>query len=564
MIAKRARRARLLIPLALLAWFVALLPAQAAPGDVATMDVQARLEPSGLLYVEQTLTFDGSPPAELTQRIATRESTVGDADYVYTISDVTARAGDRDLAPRVNPVGDAVEIVVPTEGVTGPVTMSYRVAGAVQGRIDGEQLTWRMLQGLSVPVGQITGEVRVPGLFRSLDCKAGPPNATASCRSFSGGTGADPVPTFTDGPRGAGEVVTVQVLFPPGAVEVNEQLDYRWTLGRAFSAGPLQLGLAAALLALGGIAVYLLHRRTGVDRAGGTKVIAVAEFVPVGKGEADFRVTSDVRPGEVGSLVDERVDPIDVVATVVDLAVRGHLLITELPARSAYAAADWSFTRRDDADDDSLQPYERRLLDAVAPADGTEVLVSNVGSRVNDAIAEVQSELYGEMVANGWYERRPDSTRNVWHRGALIFLVGAVALTAVLAAFTTFGLVGLAAILLGLGLLFVAQEMPARTPKGTATLRGLEVLAGELQTRPTDEAPKGKELATISKLLPYAVVLGGAERWVDAMVAADDDPDEPDPTDLSWYHAPDTWYLRDLPDSLRNFLVSLAGQLFSR
>ena len=54
----------------------------------------------------------------------------------------------------------------------------------------------------------------------------------------------------------------------------------------------------------------------------------------------------DVRPGEIGTLVDERVDPIDVTATLLDLAVRGHLLITELPRESAYARTEWELSRR--------------------------------------------------------------------------------------------------------------------------------------------------------------------------------------------------------------------------
>ena len=44
-------------------------------------------------------------------------------------------------------------------------------------------------------------------------------------------------------------------------------------------------------------------------------------------------------------MADERVDPIDVTATLVDLAVRGHLLITELPRETEFARGDWALTR---------------------------------------------------------------------------------------------------------------------------------------------------------------------------------------------------------------------------
>ena len=64
-------------------------------------------------------------------------------------------------------------------------------------------------------------------------------------------------------------------------------------------------------------------------------------------------------------------------------------------------------------------------------------------------------------------------------------------------------------------------------------------------------------------MLPYAVVLGGSERWLQALVAADGDADA-DSTDLDWYHAPDDWHLCDLPDSLGRLITTIQGKLFAR
>jgi general stress protein CsbA len=175
----------------------------------------------------------------------------------------------------------------------------------------------------------------------------------------------------------------------------------------------------------------------------------------------------------------------------------------------------------------------------------------------------VQDKLYDEVVRNGWFERRPDSTRNRWTQLALTGLIVAVVATILLAAFTTFGLVGLALIVLALGLIFVAQEMPSRTSKGSALLAGLGALRSELLSHPTTQMPPGRELEEISQLLPYAIVLGGTDRWLDAIAASDRDA-APDWADLSWYHGPADWHLRDLPDSLRNFITTVSGSLFSR
>jgi uncharacterized protein (TIGR04222 family) len=286
----------------------------------------------------------------------------------------------------------------------------------------------------------------------------------------------------------------------------------------------------------------------------------VAEFVPTGAGRTEFRVVDDIRPGHVGTVADERVDPIDVTASVVDLAVRGHLLITELPRQSAYGRSDWDLTRRTGGD--TLQPFEQELLDGIAPPGGN-VLVSELPGRVNATIAGVQDRLYDEVVRLGWFERRPDATRNRWTQLAVAGVVVALLVTVLLAVFSTFGLVGLALLVLAFGLVFVAQEMPARTAKGSALLTGLAALRSDLLTHPTSQMPPGQELSEISQLLPYAIVLGGSDRWLDAIVASDTDA-AADSTDLSWYHGPADWHLRDLPDSMRNFITTVSGTLFAR
>ena len=68
--------------------------------------------------------------------------------------------------------------------------------------------------------------------------------------------------------------------------------------------------------------------------------------------------------------------------------------------------------------------------------------MSELPSRVYETVGGVQDKLYDEVVANGWFERRPDATRNRWTQTAIGALIGAVVITVLLAAFTTFGLVG--------------------------------------------------------------------------------------------------------------------------
>ena len=532
-----------------------------AEGTASTFIAEGNLAKDGTLKVKQTITLTGAVPAELSQRFETREDLVGDRQYVQQLSDITATVKGAPVQPTIKTEDRFTTVTVPTNGST-EIVMMYTVTGAVV-TLDadgGTALQWRMLQGLSAQVTQFTATVQIPTQFSYIKCTAGSPNSTVPCTFAAAGTESAQIPTFRDGPRGEGEVVAIDIGFPPGGVASNEVIDYLWTVGRAFSAEPLPLALALGLLALGGVALYGLHRRTGVDKNPEGEISKTGEFVPTGAGQSEFRVAGDVRPGHVGTVVDERVDPIDVTATLIDLAVRGHLVINELPRENEFARTDWEIRRRDG--DDSLLPFEQQLLDGIAAPDSS-VRVSDLAGKVQESIGGVQNALYDEMVSNGWFERRPDDTRNRWTQLALAALIISVVVTGVLAAFTTFGLLGLALVVLSLGLVYIAQEMPARTAKGTALLGGLGALRSDLMSHPTNQMPPGDELREISEVLPYAIVLGGSDRWLDAMVASDTD-EHPDSDDLSWYHGPENWHLRDLPDSIRNFVTTVSGSLFSR
>src|SRR5665647_3588697 len=102
-------------------------------------------------------------------------------------------------------------------------------------------------------------------------------------------------------------------------------------------------------------------RRTGRDRAylGLTPGLRPTTSQPVASGYRDrrdavsvqFSPPDGVRPGEIGTLVDEKADPVDVTATMIDLAVRGYLRIEEVPrSRPDKPPKDWTLVRLRDLD----------------------------------------------------------------------------------------------------------------------------------------------------------------------------------------------------------------------
>jgi hypothetical protein len=236
-----------------------------AEGTASTFIAEGNLAKDGTLKVKQTITLTGVVPAELSQRFETREDLVGDRQYAQRLSDITAMVKGAAVQPTIKTEDRFTTVTVPTNGST-EVVMMYTVTGAVVTIDSGTALRWRMLQGLSAQVTQFTATVQIPTQFSYIKCTAGSPNSTIPCNFAAAGTESAQIPTFRDGPRGEGEVVAIDIGFPPRG-RPDEVIDYRWTVGRAFSAEPLPLALALGLLALGGVALYGLHRRAGVDRA---------------------------------------------------------------------------------------------------------------------------------------------------------------------------------------------------------------------------------------------------------------------------------------------------------
>src|SRR5207245_9564113 len=71
----------------------------------------------------------------------------------------------------------------------------------------------------------------------------------------------------------------------------------------------------------------------------------------------EFEPPQNLRPAELGLILDERADPKDLTATIVDLAVRGFLTISEIPGKK-----DWVLTQMRSWDPAEIMPYENTIL----------------------------------------------------------------------------------------------------------------------------------------------------------------------------------------------------------
>ncbi len=505
-------------------------------GKVTSTTVQLELRQDGVLHVKEEVVFEGDAPS---RDLVDRTRYDDGSDRLYR---VTGLKGDATLT------GGTITL----KG-TGNATLEYDVQGAVTPLADAQELRWYAVGAWSVPVEQAKVSVSGPATMQNLSCFAGPLSSAIACTEASmDHTGV--TAEFGQQDLGAGEVLTVVVGYPTGATKGAPILERRFELSNAFTLNAVTGGALAGLLLLllGGLG--LLYWTRGRD----ARVVGHESGSLSGVENGHFAPPDGVRPGQIGTLMDEQADVIDVTATIVDLAVRGYLRIDEQP-RQTYETPDWRLVRMPAAQVASLMPYERELYDAIF--DGHDaVLLSELKGSFGTKLGKVREALYRDVVTQGWFARRPDTVRTRWTTIGVVLTGLGVLATVALAWFTTYGVLGLALIIAGAALAVGGQYMPAKTAKGAGalahTLGFREYLAG---ADIGGDVPVAQRVELFSRYLPYAVIFDSVDRWARVVSSVTGNGQQAD--HLYWYHGPAEWDLSRFADSMRTFTMTTSGAI---
>jgi uncharacterized protein (TIGR04222 family) len=469
---------------------------------------------------------------------------------------------------------DRIRIGDPNRTITGRhrYVIRYRLDGVLNGFADHDELYWNVTgdQWL-VTLAATTVAVHTPSPISRVTCYVGPRGSNQPCTTARIGRTATPgatgVATFANGALAPGSGLTIVTGFATGGVDPPKPiLRERWSFARAFAVSALTATAGALILvALFGGIVALVWARGRDRRAAGSAIdVAFAtpggaeERVPVfGRDDGALQVEppDKLRPGQLGTLVDERANPLDVTATIVDLATRGYLTIEELPSKHWLGKPDWALTRTKDPD--GLLQYERTLMNGLFRSHDT-VRVSELRNKFAERMQKVQNALYDDVVAEGWFVRRPDKVRAFWFTMGVLAVLVAVGITVLLAKFTHLGLLGVPLVVGALGLLVAARWMPSRTAKGTGVL----VRAMGFRRFMVESDPERMHFAERKNLfveyLPYAVVFGVTEKWAHAFAGLDGEVPAP-----SWYVSQHPFEIAAFAHAVDGFSVASAGTLTS-
>jgi hypothetical protein len=237
---------------------------------------------------------------------------------------------------------------------------------------------------------------------------------------------------------------------------------------------------------------------------------------------AQYEAPDTLRPAELGLLTDNSSGMPEITATLIDLAVRGHMRIERTHKKDLLHEAAYTFYRLPDGD--SLEPYERKLVEALFDTKEKVELKSVDRTRMATAVTEIRNQVGDRMKDRGWYFQRP----SVWIWGLPAMLLG----FGVFSLLLPLGLVAGAISWAGLIAAFIAALVPIglsaaaiqllRNPRGMtpagadewAKVRGFKLYLSvtEKDRLKFSDAPD-KTPERFNKLLPFAVALGVEQEW---------------------------------------------------
>jgi uncharacterized membrane protein YgcG len=300
---------------------------------------------------------------------------------------------------------------------------------------------------------------------------------------------------FTTGTLQPREGITVEIAMPSDAVaRPGWWKELRWWLTDNFPYGVFPATLAACLLG------WFLRGR---DLPGkGTIVV-------------NYEPPDALRPAEVGTLIDERVDLKDISATIIDLAVRGYLKIEALESGSWFSSGnDYQFTKLKPPT--GLKSFEQRLFNQIFST-GDSVTLSDLQEKFFPVLPRVRDDLYRSLSRDRYFDGNPETVRGAFlGMGIMLVLAvlgGACAIQLALIGRVFFVPVIIAGILSVLTVVITSRVMPRKTRKGRIAWEKIAGLQEYIRRAEVDDLQEQERQGVFERLLPYAIIFGLSKRW---------------------------------------------------
>src|SRR3989338_603840 len=267
---------------------------------------------------------------------------------------------------------------------------------------------------------------------------------------------------------------------------------------------------------------------------------------------------SPLTPAEVGTLIDEKLHPRDISATIVGLAVKGYIKIEETRIEGLiWDSNDYHLSKTKEPDK-ALNSFEIELMGKIFPYTSTSIFVSDMKNKFYKNLKPLNDTLYEELVLKGYFSRDPQKTRYLY---AIIGVIIAMVIPFALIFLQPYsiGKSILAGVVSGLIVIAFSRVMPAKTRDGVSAYKDILGFQEFLNRAEKDRLERTGDKDLFSKFLPYAIALGVAENWAKAFEGIYQESPE-------WYKSSEgfvTFHPHSFSRSIGSATSSLASAMFS-
>jgi uncharacterized membrane protein len=385
------------------------------------------------------------------------------------------------------------------------IHLRYKVRNGLKFFEDHDELYWNVTgDEWDVPVHDASAQILLPQGVTGVRTNVFTGSFGSTAHGAEASTSGSVVEVSMDRPLSFHEGLTVAVAFDKGFVRepgtgdlVGQFLESNW---------PIFLPILVFFI------MFWIWSTRGRDPRVGS--VAVQYEPPDG-----------LTPAEAGTLVDERAAMRDITATIVDLAVRGYIVIEE-KEKSGIAgmllhSKDYTFHLKKGLREwPGLKAHELALLGGIFSNGAlTDVDLSSLQNVFYRNLPTIKNNIFDELMEHGYFLHRPDYVRGGYITGAIFtgvilfflgtamsqrmgmapapFFVAAIFSAGIIAAFGWF--------------------MPARTANGAkalASVLGFEDFLTHVESDHMNRVSQTPE--TFEKFLPFAMALGVEKKWVGA------------------------------------------------
>jgi uncharacterized membrane protein len=218
-------------------------------------------------------------------------------------------------------------------------------------------------------------------------------------------------------------------------------------------------------------------------------------------------------PGEVGTLIDEKLDPRDITSTLVGLAVKGYVKMEESRTEGLiFDSSDYYLVKVKEPDED-LSPFEKMLMNRIFAGDLPGRMVSDLKNNFYKELDVLKSTLYGELINMKYFSVSPEKVRKIYQvAGISVIVLSSFVLTFLVPA----GKGVIAGFLTGLPVLALSRVMPAKTRAGTSAYMDILGFQEFMSRAEKDRLERMGDKDLFSRFLPYAIALDVVDNWAKA------------------------------------------------